>query len=258
VGLALSGNVVLDAVVAQGCRPIGDPLRVTEAEGNVILSLEGRPPLVVLQDLVERLSPADRQLARHALFIGLLMDEFKLDPTPGDFLIRVILGVDPRVGAIAIGDRVRSGQTVQFHLRDAQTSAEDLRSALRRYCLERNLGQDSALSPQPWGGADVRLFGARQGGCMASPTLTRSSFEKSWEKCRWEAFLQWGDWPRGGIHLLTRLHLLLRHFPARPLACLQVPTNRRPEAAFYWVEKLWPLAVLAGCNGRRMPVNFEL
>jgi len=163
VGLALSGNVVLDAVVAQGCRPIGDPLRVTEAEGNVILSLEGRPPLAVLQDLVERLSPADRQLARHALFIGLLMDEFKLDPTPGDFLIRVILGVDPRVGAIAIGDRVRSGQTVQFHLRDAQTSAEDLRSALRRYCLERNLGQDPALSPQPCGALMFACLGRGKG-----------------------------------------------------------------------------------------------
>ena len=159
------GNALflLDAVVAQGCRPIGDPLRVTEAEGNVILSLEGRPPLAVLQDLVERLSPADRQLARHALFIGLLMDEFKLDPTPGDFLIRVILGVDPRVGAIAIGDRVRSGQTVQFHLRDAQTSAEDLRSALRRYCLERNLGQDSALSPQPCGALMFACLGRGKG-----------------------------------------------------------------------------------------------
>jgi small ligand-binding sensory domain FIST len=44
-----------------------------------------------------------------------------------------LLGVDPRVGAIAIGDRVRPGQRIQFHLRDARTSEEDLELLLHRY-----------------------------------------------------------------------------------------------------------------------------
>ncbi|MGQ9838377.1 MAG: FIST signal transduction protein [Cyanobacteriota bacterium] len=159
VGLALYGNVVLDVVVAQGCRPIGDPLRVTEAEGNVILGLEGRAPLPLLQELAERLSPADQQLARHSLFIGLLMNEFKLEPTPGDFLIRAILGIDPRVGAMAIGDRVRPGQTVQFHLRDAQTSAEGLRWALSRYLAE----QAVEPRPDPCGALMFACLGRGQG-----------------------------------------------------------------------------------------------
>lgn len=133
VGLALWGNVMVDAVVAQGCRPIGKPLQVTESQRNVILSLAGDPPLEVLQNLVSHLSPEDQLLVRHSLFIGLLMDEFKAQPEPGDFLIRVIMGVDPRKGAVAIGDRVRPGQTVQFHLRDARTSELDLRSVLERY-----------------------------------------------------------------------------------------------------------------------------
>ncbi len=133
IGLALWGNVVVDAVVAQGCRPIGKPMQVTESQRNVILSLEGDPPLQVLQNLVSHLSGADQALVRHSLFIGVLMDEFKNTPEPGDFLIRVIMGVDPRLGAVAIGDRIRAGQTVQFHLRDAATSELDLRSVLERY-----------------------------------------------------------------------------------------------------------------------------
>jgi small ligand-binding sensory domain FIST len=178
VGLALYGNVVLDAVVAQGCRPIGDPLRVTEAEGNVILGLEGRPPLAVLQDLAERLSPVDQRLARHSLFIGLLMDEFKSEPTPGDFLIRVILGVDPRVGALAIGDQVRPGQTVQFHLRDAQTSAEDLRWALSRYCAERNLRQSpSQPRPEPCGALMFSCLG-RGKGLYGTPDFDSQRFRE--------------------------------------------------------------------------------
>lgn len=133
VGVALTGNVIVDAVVAQGCRPIGKPLQISEAQRNVILKLEDTPPLELLQDLVTTLSPKDQQLMRHSLFIGVLMNEFKDKPTQGDFLIRVILGLDPRIGAIAIGDRIRAGQTVQFHLRDAQASAEDLHWVLERF-----------------------------------------------------------------------------------------------------------------------------
>jgi small ligand-binding sensory domain FIST len=41
-------------------------------------------------------------LAQHSLFIGIARDEFKLALQSGDFLIRNLLGVDPRHGAIAI------------------------------------------------------------------------------------------------------------------------------------------------------------
>ncbi|MEM9154319.1 MAG: FIST N-terminal domain-containing protein [Cyanobacteria bacterium P01_F01_bin.33] len=133
VGVALSGNIAIDSLVAQGCRPIGDPLRVTKAERNVAIALDDRPPLEVLQDVVRELSPEDRELARTSLFVGLVMDEFKSKTERGDFLIRNILGLDPNSGAIAIGDRIRPGQTIQFHLRDARTSEDDLRWVLSRY-----------------------------------------------------------------------------------------------------------------------------
>jgi len=133
VGVALSGNVMLETIVAQGCRPIGKPYQVTNSDRNIILELDSQQPLVVLRDLISQLNEADRTLAQHSLFIGLAMDEFKQDLQQGDFLIRNILGVDPRVGAIAIGDRVRPGQRLQFHLRDAMASAQDLQWLLERY-----------------------------------------------------------------------------------------------------------------------------
>lgn len=145
VGVALSGNIVLETIVAQGCRPIGQTYRVAEGDRNILLSLEesddpdfsastkSRPPLAILRDLLETLSEEDRQLAQHSLFIGVARNEFKVQLEHGDFLIRNLLGVDPRAGAIAIGDRVRPGQRIQFHLRDSQASAEDLDTLLRRY-----------------------------------------------------------------------------------------------------------------------------
>ncbi|MBD2486478.1 FIST N-terminal domain-containing protein [Aulosira sp. FACHB-615] len=133
VGLALTGNIVLETIVAQGCRPIGNPMQVTKAERNIILELDEKVPLVVLRDLINSLSDQERTLAQHSLFVGVAMDEFKMSLQQGDFLIRSILGVDPTGGAIAIGDRVRPGQRLQFHLRDAEASAEDLEFLLEKY-----------------------------------------------------------------------------------------------------------------------------
>ncbi|AKG23686.1 FIST signal transduction protein [Calothrix sp. 336/3] len=135
-GVALSGNIVLETIVAQGCRPIGQPFQVTKGDRNIILELDEQVPLVVLRNLIASLDEEDKNLAQHSLFIGLAMDEFKMSLQQGDFLIRQILGVDPSGGAIAIGDYVRSGQRLQFHLRDAKASAEDLEILLQRYQLQ--------------------------------------------------------------------------------------------------------------------------
>ncbi|WP_278002772.1 FIST N-terminal domain-containing protein [Nodosilinea sp. LEGE 06152] len=139
VGVALSGPLVLDTIVAQGCRPIGPVYRVDKAERNILLTLgtadgdDPRPPLELLQALFDTLPESDRQLAQSSLFIGIAQDSFKLTLDQGDFLIRTLLGVDPKMGAIAVGDRLRPGQRVQFHLRDAHTSAIDLENLLQRY-----------------------------------------------------------------------------------------------------------------------------
>jgi small ligand-binding sensory domain FIST len=48
----------------------------------------------------------------------------------GDFLIRNLIGSDPQSGALAVGDLMRTGQTVQFQIRDGQAADEDLRHLL--------------------------------------------------------------------------------------------------------------------------------
>ncbi|MEB3273375.1 MAG: FIST signal transduction protein [Prochlorothrix sp.] len=142
IGLALRGNICLKTIVAQGCRPIGSVLRVTEAQRNVLTQVqvgegnEDMTPLEALQEIVESLDPADRQLVQSSLFMGIACNPFQLELKPGDFLVRNLLGVDPRTGAIAVGDRVRPGQRIQFHLRDAHTSAEDLEILLKQYRQE--------------------------------------------------------------------------------------------------------------------------
>ena len=136
IGLALHGNIMVDTVVAQGCRPIGDAMRITSSQRNILGELDGKPPMAVLQDLFRTLSERDRQLMGHSLFLGVVMDEFIDAPVQGDFLIRNVVGMDQRTGALAIGEMLKEGQLVQFHLRDAETSAQDLTFVLDRYAAE--------------------------------------------------------------------------------------------------------------------------
>ena len=136
VGISIRGDVEIDAVVSQGCRPIGKPLIVTGAQRNVLKALAGRPALEVLRETVAELSPEDRELLPNGVFLGRVIDEYKPRFGRGDFLIRGVLGVDQASGAVAIADLVRPGQTVQFHLRDARTASEDLEMLLAAQQLQ--------------------------------------------------------------------------------------------------------------------------
>ena len=129
-GLALSGEISFETVVSQGCRPIGEPFIVTKADGHVLYALASRPAVEVLLETIENLSPRDRELARHSLLAGLVMNEYQSGFKRGDFLIRNIMGSDPEKGALMIGAPLRPGQTLQFQLRDAKTSTEDLEALL--------------------------------------------------------------------------------------------------------------------------------
>lgn len=126
VGVALSGPLSIRTVVSQGCRPIGERYVVTKAENNVIHELGGVPALERLQTVFETLSGAERRLAHRALHIGVVMNEQRNRFERGDFLVRNLIGADRNSGSVAIGDMIKVGQTVQFHIRDAQSASEDL------------------------------------------------------------------------------------------------------------------------------------
>jgi len=133
VGVAMTGNITMETVVSQGCRPVGRPYVVTKAEDNIIWQLGGRQAVEVLHEVLAVMTQPDRELAQQgSIFVGLVINEMRSAFSLGDFLIRNIVGIDPSVGALAITDRVQVGQTVQFHLRDAATSRDELRRLLEQ------------------------------------------------------------------------------------------------------------------------------
>jgi small ligand-binding sensory domain FIST len=129
VGVLIDGADVR-TVVSQGCRPVGEPFVATSADRNIVHELGGQPALARLQECAARASEEDRALMRTGLHVGLVVDERKAEFDRGDFLVRNLVGVDERSGAIGVAEVVSVGQTVQFHVRDPAAADEDLRHLL--------------------------------------------------------------------------------------------------------------------------------
>jgi small ligand-binding sensory domain FIST len=139
VGCLIGGAWGLDPVVAQGCRPIGPVFEVEQAQRNVVLEVSQNnrrnSPVAALQEILTGLSAEERDLVKHSLFLGVGRNSFSLEgrssEEPPTFLVRNLIGVDPRNGAVAVAERMRIGQQVQFQLRDASASRQELRQLLR-------------------------------------------------------------------------------------------------------------------------------
>ncbi len=132
VAISVGGGVKLIGVISQGCTPIGDTWTLTRVEQNLIHQIGNRPAYEVLAETVNKLSPAEQRKTRGNLFIGLVVNEYLEDFHRGDFLVRNLLGGDPRSGILAVGALPRAGQTVQFQRRDAEAATEDMNELLAR------------------------------------------------------------------------------------------------------------------------------
>ncbi|MDH3725372.1 MAG: FIST C-terminal domain-containing protein, partial [Thermoleophilia bacterium] len=129
--------LVLDAeaavtVVSQGCRPVGQDMVITAADGPVVEELASKPALDRLRELLDGASDSERDYLAGGLLAGLVIDENRPDYGVGDYLVRGVRGTDSERGALLVGERVRVGQTMRFHVRDAESADLDLRRALQR------------------------------------------------------------------------------------------------------------------------------
>ncbi|RIK69273.1 MAG: hypothetical protein DCC65_00580 [Planctomycetota bacterium] len=158
VGISLSGPIVIDTVVSQGCRPVGEPFVVTRAERNVIYELRGRPALDVVRHVFASAPAADQALMQNGLHLGRVVNEQLEKFGPGDFLIRNLLEVVDDSG-LAVGAFIRPGQTIQFHVRDSKSADQEMRQLLAE--------KISSMPAPPTGGLlftcngrGARMFGA--------------------------------------------------------------------------------------------------
>jgi small ligand-binding sensory domain FIST len=116
-GVALAPQVAVATRLTQGCSPFGPRYRVTDCEDNLVAGLDGRPALEVL------LEAADEKLVRSGrILVGLPV----AGSDTGDYVVRNLVGIDPRARLFAIGDTLEPGAEIMFCRRDEAAAREDL------------------------------------------------------------------------------------------------------------------------------------
>jgi len=148
IGLVVEGDIEVRSIVSQGCRPVGKPWVITACKDNLIQKLGAKTAVQVLMETLQSVPEPDRGLLQNRPFLGLAVDATKSTFERGDFIVRMLVGIEPQVGAIAVGESsLRTGQTVQFLVRDAASAGEDLVALMRE-----RLG-----SPSPHAGSQGAL-----------------------------------------------------------------------------------------------------
>lgn len=159
----------LRTMVSQGCRPIGQDMVVTKADGNVLLELAGVPALTKLREAMAELSPQEQERFRLAPQVGVAMNEYVEERTHGDFVVRPVIGIDEARAAVAVGEVVELGQTVRFHLQDAAAARADLLGRLA------DLGPAGGALVTSCVGRGASLFGNDDVDAMAIRTVLGAS-----------------------------------------------------------------------------------
>ena len=128
VGVMLWGDIDVEVVVAQGCRPLGEPFIVTEGGGPILRTLDGRPALTVMREVLAALPQRSRAAFERAPLVGVATIRSGL--TGGDVLVRPVIGADHEALAVAVGHDVVPGDLVQLQLRDRASAAADMHRML--------------------------------------------------------------------------------------------------------------------------------
>ena len=121
-GVVFSERVRLATGLTQGVTPLGPRHRITEANRNIIASLDHQPALEVMKQEIGEVLARDLRRAAGYIFVGMPVR----GSDTGDYLVRNILGVDPQNHLVAVGEAVEAGDEILFCRRDQASAEEDL------------------------------------------------------------------------------------------------------------------------------------
>ena len=133
-GVAFTHEVALVSRVTQGCSPVSKTRTITEADRNVVISLDGKPALdVLLQDLGVTLDQPEAALPTvRATLVALAASA--ADDAPGmvrstgnfgsEVMVRHIIGLDPGRRGFAVAEQITVGRSWRFAAATARLPAQ--------------------------------------------------------------------------------------------------------------------------------------
>lgn len=146
-GVLFSGEVPVLTSLTQGCSPLGKKHTITQAENNIVYSLDHKPALdVFYYDIGEALA-RDFGKTSSYIFTGLCIP----GSDQNDYMVRTVVGIDQDKKIFAINDNLNEGEELLFCRRDGNTATQDMIHMLEN--IKRR------LTTQPKGGIYISCLG---------------------------------------------------------------------------------------------------
>ncbi len=133
-GVVFSGRADCEIGLTRSCKPFGEPLKITRAEGNMIYEIDGRPAYDILLESISHIDFDDPGQLFQRIFLGVPTKSFQTDFS-SNYLIRNILGVNAKKGMLSCVSPVEEGDFVTFTVRDRIAARQDLREMLQDMSL---------------------------------------------------------------------------------------------------------------------------
>jgi small ligand-binding sensory domain FIST len=159
----LGGDVVMDALVSGGVRPVGPPMVISASDGHLVREIDGEPALTRLEAVLSELAPDERAAVQRGPLLGFPADTARRPPTPDELLVRPIVGVDPTRRAFVIGASTAGLQpTMRLVVRDPALAAASLRAAAAQLATRRGRARAADAGVWVWTcvGRGEAFFGA--------------------------------------------------------------------------------------------------
>ena len=121
-GVMFSDQVPIVTALTQGCSPIGPRHQITEAQRNIVISIDDQPALEVMKNDIGEILSRDLDKVGDYIFAGF---PIKGSDT-GDYLVRNLMGVDQENNLVAVGEMLSEHNEIMFCRRDGNTAREDL------------------------------------------------------------------------------------------------------------------------------------
>lgn len=188
VGVSLAGDFTAEAVFSTGCAPVGYQLRITKAEGNMILELDGRPALDVWREVTGAVGRFDI-MASSSVAIGV-----PVEGVEGGHLIRAAFVFDEGRNGMLLGAAVPEGtivtlyhRTVEDALSGVERMTDDLLRRLAGKQLRAVLGFECGGRTRPFLGME------------ATNEENRALQARLGPDAEWAGVICWGElFPVGG------------------------------------------------------------
>jgi small ligand-binding sensory domain FIST len=124
-GVLLRGPLGATVGVCHSVRPVGPTHRITRAEGSRVHDLDGRPAYEALSTILPAPLREDPRRVLASILVGLPVAE-------GEFVVRHLVGIDPRQGHLTLAARVGIGHELFFAVRDSYAARQHMQQVLSR------------------------------------------------------------------------------------------------------------------------------